>query len=36
MTSESYTIDVSKLAAGVYNLNIDSNGYATKYKLVIQ
>jgi hypothetical protein len=36
MTNESYTIDVSKLAAGVYNINIDGNGYSVKYKLVIQ
>ncbi|MEO8711652.1 MAG: M36 family metallopeptidase, partial [Parafilimonas sp.] len=36
MNSESYKIDVSKLAAGVYNILIDGNGYSTKYKLVIQ
>jgi hypothetical protein len=36
MNNESYTIDVSKLAAGVYNMLIDGNGYSTKYKLVIQ
>ncbi|MEP6467454.1 MAG: M36 family metallopeptidase, partial [Parafilimonas sp.] len=36
MSNETYNIDVSKLAAGVYNITIDGNGYATKYKLVIQ
>ncbi|MEP6683223.1 MAG: M36 family metallopeptidase, partial [Parafilimonas sp.] len=36
MSSESYTIDVSRLASGVYNITIDGTGYATKYKLVIQ
>lgn len=36
MNGETLTIDVSKFAAGVYNITIDGNGYAAKYKLVIQ
>ncbi len=36
MTNQSYSIDVSRLASGVYNITIDGNGYSTKYKLVVQ
>ncbi|HEX5150119.1 MAG TPA: M36 family metallopeptidase [Parafilimonas sp.] len=36
MPNESYTIDVSRLAAGVYNIVINGSDYAKKYKLVIQ
>jgi hypothetical protein len=36
MSGETFTIDVSKLASGVYNITIQGEGYSTKYKLVIQ
>ncbi len=36
MSGENYSFDVSKLAAGVYNIIIDGDGYSAKYKLVIQ
>ncbi len=36
MSGENYSFDVSTLAAGVYNIIIDGDGYSAKYKLVIQ
>ncbi len=36
MNNEVYKLDVSKLAAGVYNIIINGNGYSTKYKLIVQ
>jgi hypothetical protein len=36
MNNETLSIDVSRLAAGVYNIVIEGNGYSSKYKLVVQ
>ncbi|MBV9963514.1 MAG: M36 family metallopeptidase [Parafilimonas sp.] len=36
MNSDSYKIDVSKLASGVYNIVIEGNNDSTKYKLIVQ
>ena len=36
LDGETLMFDVSKLAAGVYNISIDGKGYSTKYKLIIQ
>ncbi|HEY2727455.1 MAG TPA: T9SS type A sorting domain-containing protein, partial [Parafilimonas sp.] len=36
LDGETLTFDVSKLAAGVYNITIDGKGFSAKYKLVIQ
>ena len=35
-SNNTLTINVSNLAAGVYNLVIDGSGYTKKYKLVVQ
>jgi len=36
LDGETLTFDVSKLAAGVYNITIDGKDYSAKYKLIIQ
>jgi hypothetical protein len=36
LAEESLKLDVSTLAAGVYNITIDGKGYSAKYKLIIQ
>jgi hypothetical protein len=36
LDGESLRLDVSQLAAGVYNITVDGNGFSAKYKLIIQ
>ncbi len=36
LDGETLKLDVSTLAAGVYNITIDGKGYSAKYKIVIQ
>lgn len=36
MNNDSYKLDVSRLASGVYNIIIEGNGFSTKYKLIVQ
>jgi hypothetical protein len=36
MNNETLSIDVSRLASGVYNIVIEGNGYSSKYKLVVR
>jgi extracellular elastinolytic metalloproteinase len=36
LDGETLTLDVSKLAAGVYNIVVDGKGYSAKYKIIIQ
>ena len=36
MSGENYTINISSLAHGIYNLSISGKGYTAKYRLVVQ
>ncbi len=36
MNNETLSVDVSRLASGVYNIVIEGDGYSSKYKLVVQ
>jgi hypothetical protein len=36
MNNETLSIDVSRLASGVYNIVIEGTGYSSKYKLVVR